>query len=759
METFLADLAYSLRMFRRSPGFTLAAVAALALGIGANTAIFSVVNAVLLKPVPFPEPDRLVDLHETRRRRATFPARSPAKFAHWRRQADVVAGRRRLSVPTSSTSPAAAARAAAGRAGVAPTTSGSFGVPARPRARLHGGRRPPGRRKCGAAQPRASGQRRFGGDPSDRSARPSRSSGEPYTVIGIVGPRFDVARVRPAARGLDAVPARPATPTDQGHYFQVAGRLQARRHARAGEGARCRSSAAGLPAAVPDRPRPEPERSASQPAARRSSPTSRPTLLRPARRRGARAAIACANVANLLLVRATGRTREIAIRAAIGAGRGRIIRQLLTESVLLSLAGGVSAWRSAWSGIRALLAINTAGLPRVGEDGASSASTGACWRFTLPRLARHRAALRADPGAAGLAADLSATLKESAAARAPASARTRRAACWSSAEVALALVLLIGSALLIRTLVALRTVGPGFDAEQRADDADVADRAAVSEQSAAVEQAGARRRRAPGRDCPASRSPAPPAACRSKAATACRSSSSAGRSAAGPVHGGGGWMTISPGYFEVFRIPVKRGRTLQRPRDRGAPPVVIINEAMARQFWQDGDPLNDRLIIGRGVMREFAERARAPDHRRRRRRPRRRAQQRSGADDVHPAGAGARPANALNVRITPMAWVVRTRGPPASLSGPIRRRCASRPACRSRTSAPMTEVVSRSTSRAAVQHVADDGVRRVGAAARGDRHLRPDGLLGRSSGRRRSASASRSAPSRRGAAHGRRARA
>ena len=109
----------------------------------------------------------------------------------------------------------------------------------------------------------------------------------------------------------------------------------------------------------------------------------------------------------------------------------------------------------------------------------------------------------------------------------------------------------------------------------------------------------------------------------------------------GPFHGGGGWMTVSPGYFEVFKIPVKRGRTFTERDDGGAPAVVIINEAMARQFWPKGDPLNDRLVIGRGGHARVHGRTRAPDHRRRRRYARRRAEQRPEPDDVHSAGAGA----------------------------------------------------------------------------------------------------------------------
>ena len=166
-----------------------------------------------------------------------------------------------------------------------------------------------------------------------------------------------------------------------------------------------------------------------------------------------------------------------------------------------------------------------------------------------------------------------------------------------------------------------------------------------------------------------------------------------------PYHGGGGWATVSPGYFEVFKIPVRRGRTFTDRDVAGAPAVAIINEAMAKQFWKDGDPLNDRIVIGRGVMREFASE------------PERQiigvvADSRDGGlnDDPSPKmfipqAQVPDPVNALNVRITPMAWVVRTRVPPLSLSAPIQEQLRQASGLPVSDVRPMTEVVSRSTSR------------------------------------------------------------
>ena len=198
----------------------------------------------------------------------------------------------------------------------------------------------------------------------------------------------------------------------------------------------------------------------------------------------------------------------------------------------------------------------------------------------------------------------------------------------------------------------------------------------------------------------------------------------------GPFHGNGAWLTLSSGYFDVFKIPVKRGRGFTDRDDALAPGVVIINEAMAKQYWKDKDPVGERLMIGAGVMKELSQE---------------REREIIGVvSDVRDGGLNNEPCphmyvpnaqvpdalNALNVRITPVAWVVRTRGEPYaheqrdSGAAPTGERAAGlghQIDGRSRLAVDLAT---------AVQRAADDRLRRVGAAACGDRHLRPDGVLG-----------------------------
>jgi putative ABC transport system permease protein len=690
VEAFLEDVRHALRMFRQHRGFTAAAVAALALGIGANTAIFSVVNAVLLKPLPFADADRIVTFMNTSPQ-GSNPGASPSKFQHWREQAtvvqDVAAFRTNIVNFTGGTFPE---QLTAVQASV--DYFRLFGAPV-----LLG-------RTFSAEEDRPKGPRvavlghgfwtrRFAGDPGVIGTTILLSA-EPHTVVGVLGPGFDVSEFGPAPDLWVPFQLDLVTP-DQGHYFQAAGRLKP------GVTLEQAQARLGLAAAEYHEKFPKALDVNESFSVERSHDVlvrnARPTLFILGAAVGFVLLIACANVANLLLVRATARKREIAIRAALGAGRGRIIRQLLTESVLLSLAGGAVGLLLGVVGIRALLSINTARLPRVGEDGALVALDWRVIAFTVAVACATGLLFGLVPALQSSRADLNASLKDSTGRTGAVLRHNKARSALVVTEVALALVLLVGSALLIRTLVALRTVDPGFDTTNVLTMRMSLNgpRFLSSETVAQLVRDGVERLRGlPG--------------VQYATATCCVPLEGGyglpftvvGRPLADrPFHGGGGWLTISEEYFDVFGIPITRGRAFTPRDDRLAPPVVIINEAMARQFWPNGDPLSDRLIIGRGVMPDFAA---EPER-----------QVIGVVGDVRDGGLNDDPSprmyipqaqvpdavNALNLRITPMAWVVRSQVEPSSLSGAIQeqlRQVTGLPVADVRS---MEEVVSRSISR------------------------------------------------------------
>jgi putative ABC transport system permease protein len=690
MADLFTDARHAIRAFLKSPGFTLAAVAALALGIGANTAIFSIVNAVLLKPIAFPDPDRMVIFQNTSPQ-GSFSGASPAKFNHWRSQAaivqDVAAYRSNIVNLTGAGLPEQL-RAEQ----VSSEYFRLFGVPiAMGRAFMAEEDRPDAQDV--ALLTYALWTRRFGADPQVLG-KTIELSGRPHVVIGVTGPGFDFGEFGPQPEIFVPFQIDP-TSTDQGHYFQVAGRLK--------PGVSLEQAQARLKLSAEEYRRQYPN--ALQAGEAFGAQLLQEELVADVRSTlwvllGAVAfvlLIACANVANLLLARASGRKREIAIRAAIGAGRGRIIRQLLTESVLLSLAGGALGLALGMGGIRALLAVNTAGLPRVGEGGGVVTMDWRVLAFTMGISVVTGLVFGLIPALQASAADLHGTLKESSSRAGTGVRQNRTRSALVVAEVALALVLLIGSALLVRTFVALRNVDPGFDASGvlTMRMSMTGDRYLKSEGVDQAVRSGVEKIMAiPGVQL--------------ASATCCVPLEGgyglpftiAGRPLADqPFHGGGAWNTVSPGYFEVFKIAVKRGRTFNL-RDTGAStPVVVINEAMAKQYWPEGDPLDERLIIGRDAMREFASE------------PERQiigvvADSRDGSLNDEPGPKMFIPqaqvpdlANALNVRITPMAWVVRTAGDPYALSGQIQealRQATGLPVSSVRT---MEDVVQRSTSR------------------------------------------------------------
>ena len=691
LESLAKDLKGSLRMFAQSPAFTVAAVAALTLGIGANTAIFSVVNAVLLKPVPFPDADRLVMFMNTSPQ-GSGPAASPAKFQHYRQQDSVVQD------------------VSAFRTGIVNYTGGTFPEQLRSAQisaeffRLFGA--PVIRGRSFTAEEDRPG----GGDVVILSARFWESrfnraedligrsislGGEPHTVVGILG-EFNFDDISQTPQIWTPFQLDPNT-ADQGHYFSAAGRLKPGVTLEQAQ-ARLQLSGDEYRAKYPGAIGPN-NSFTVQPIRDVLVRNVRSSLLVLAGAVSFVLLIACANVANLLLVRATGRRREIAIRAALGGTRGRIVRQLLTESVLLALVGGALGLALGTVGIRALLSVNTAGLPRVGEAGAL---VGVDWRvaaFAFGVSLVTGILFGLIPALQSARTDLTTTLKESSGRSGTGFRQNKARSMLVVAEVALALVLLIGSALLIRTAVALGRVEPGFDTTNV-----LTMRMSLAgpqfESAQGVEQmvrtATERLRALPG--------------VVEASATCCVPLQGgyglpfviAGRPLDGDsrFHGGGGWTTVSPGYFEVFKIPVKRGRSFTDRDTSTSPPVVIINEAMARQFWQEGgDPLNERLVIGRGVMREFATETERQivgivgDTR-------------AGGLDNEPGPMMFIPqaqvpdaVNVLNLRLSPMAWVVRTHGAPQALSGAIQEEL------RQATGLPvsdvyaMSEVVSLSTAR------------------------------------------------------------
>jgi predicted permease len=690
VELLIQDLKHAFRMFRQNRAFTAAAIAALALGIGANTAIFSVVSAVLLKPVPFPDPDSIVLFMNTSPQ-GSGPGASPAKFAHWREQTTVIQD------------------ATAFRTNVVNYTSGQF--PEQLRAgqvssdyfRLFGARLVMGRTFT-PEEDRPGGEqvavlahglwtRRFSSDPNILG-KTMLLSGEPFVVIGVIGPEFDIAEFGQAPDLFIPFQLDPNT-VDQGHFFTAAARIKPGVTLEQAQ-ARLKLSANDYRTKFPQALQ-ENSSFSVEPLQQVFVRNARPTLLILSAAVAFVLLIACANVANLLLVRATARRREVALRAAIGAGRGRIIRQLLTESVALSIAGGTIGLVLGIVGIRALLAINTAGLPRIGEEGAL---VGVDWRvvaFTAAVSVATGLLFGIMPALQSSRTDLNATLKDSTAQSGAVFRHNKARSILVVGEVALALLLLVGSALLIRTLVALRNVNPGFDVSNV-----LTMRMSLTGpkylQTAVVDQLlrdGVERLQAiPGVE---------------RATATCCVPLEGGYGLPfrilgrplekGPFHGGGAWLTVSSGYFDVFKIAIKRGRAFTDRDDAAAPPVVIINEAMARQFWKDGDPLNDRIMIGAGVMKELSEE---------------RERQIIGiTSDVRDGGLNNDPGphmyvpngqvpnalNALNVRITPVAWVVRTRGEPYTFSTAIQeqlRQASGLPVSEIRT---MEEVVSRSISR------------------------------------------------------------
>jgi putative ABC transport system permease protein len=682
------DVKHSLHMFFKNPAFTFAALGALALGIGANTAIFTVVNTVLLKPLTYPEPDRIVQFQNTSPE-GSGPGASITKFHNWEEQTSVFQDVAAYDFGGPGFNLTGTVPEQIHGIHVTKDYFKLFGAPVMLGRTFTQQEDLPNGGKA-AVLSYGLWKRKFGSNPQIVGTTISLG-GEPYTILGVLGPSFQTDPVSDIWLPFQFDP----NSTNQGHFFLAAGRLK--------PGVALAQANAQLKVAADQFRRRWPgvigpkDGFAVQPLRDSIVSGVRSSLFVLLGAVGFVLLIACANVANLLLVRATGRKREFAIRAAMGAGRMRIIRQLLTESVLLSVTGGILGLIFGYIGVRALLAISPGNIPRIGEDGAG---VGLDWRvllFSLGVSLLTGILFGLFPAIGASRPDLNSTLKESSNRSGTGFRQSKARSLLVISEVSLALVLLVGAALLIRTYIALRGVNPGFNAHNilTMDMSLTSDRYMKSAGVAQLVRDGRERLNAiPGVEVAAS------TCCLPLEGGFGLPFNVVGRpTGKDPYTGGGGWMSASPGYFGVFKIPILRGRDFTDQDDGAAPGVVIINETMAKKFWPKEDPVGQQIVIGKGVGPQFEEPAR---------------QIIGIVGDIRDGGLNRDPRplmivpqaqvtdgmTALNANIGPVEWLVRTHGDPhqvaTQVAEQLRQASGGFPVARVRS---MDEVVIHSTAR------------------------------------------------------------
>jgi predicted permease len=686
MNDLMNELRHALRALLKNPGFTIAAVSALALGIGANTAIFSVVNAVLLKPLGYPDADRIVEFGS----RSTFFTgffSSVPEFYVYREQTGVFQEVAAYDIAGPGFNLTGERPEQVRGIHVTEGYFRLFGAPAilgrtfTPREDSPNGGRV-------VVLSYGLWQRRFGGDP-DIVGKSLSLGNQGYTIVGVIGKQF---RSDPEADIW--LPFQfPPVSQDMNHYFQVAGLLR--------PGVTLAQANAQLELAAIQYHRDYPksnqrQRLRVQPLRDSIVGDVRNSLLILLGAVSLVLLIACANVANLLLARATGRRREFAIRSALGASRVRIVRQLLLESLLLAVTGGLFGLVLGFAGVRALLAVSPASLPRIGEGGSAVGIDARVAVFALAVSLATGIFFGLFPALSAARADLNSALKESSSRSGAGFRQGRMRSLLVIGEVSLALVLLVGAALLIRTLIALHGVGPGFDPHNvlTMEMSLTGERFQKTEGVVQLEKDGRERLNAlPGVEISAAAYWLP------ILVGDALPFQIVGQPSDRDHQYGSRWMSVSPGYLSVFRIPVLRGRDFNEDDTAASPEVVLINQTMARQFWPREDPLGQKILISKGLGPEMDESAPTIV---------------GVVADSHNAGLGRPPGSMVMVPLTqvtdlytvsytnvqPLLWVVRTRGDPhraiAAVTEQLRRASMGFPVAHVRT---MDEVMGQSTAR------------------------------------------------------------
>ncbi len=600
MESILQDIRYSARSLIKTSSFTAVAVIVLALAIGANTAIFTVVNAVLIRPLPYPNSDRLVMLWETNPRFQigidTLPV-TPGTFMDWREQGSVFEYVSALGVSRFNLSGSGEPERISG-ASVSPNFFRLMGIEPKLGRAFRDDEEKPGANKVVVIS-YALWQRRFSGA-EDIVGKPMTLDGESYTVIGVAPEDFQFPRGHelPYFVGVSSQTElwRPMTLTDDfinrkraNHQLSVIAKLkpgvtqdqaQAEMNAIAARLEQAYSENQGIGAKVVS-------------LSEQVVGNSRVALLVLMGAVALVLLIACANVANLLLTRSSARRKEIAIRTALGASRGRVVRQLLIEALLLSLASAIAGTLLSFWGVKAMLSLGRETLPRASEVSIDVRVLG----FTVAIALLTSLLFGLTPALQASKINLTEALKEGSRGLSGGQRASRVRSVLVIAEVALSLVLLIGAGLMIKSLAHLLKVDPGFKAN-RALTMNIAllgsKYPSLHQQIAFFEDVTHRVEALPGVE-------------------------SAGLISSAPLSGGvyaGGFSIegrepasanedlsadrrmISPDYFKALGIPLIKGRHFTDRDNQASTGVAIVSESLARRFLENEDAIGKRVKLG-----------------------------------------------------------------------------------------------------------------------------------------------------------------
>lgn len=597
LEHLAQDLRYAIRMLRKSPGFTAVAVLTLALGIGANTAIFSIVDAIFLRPLPFPNGSHLYVVDRTGNRLGGSSI-SPAIFAAWQHQAALIFEHFTLfrsigSVKMTGVGEAQLVPAAGASTeffstlGVQPALGRDF----RPEEGRPGGPHV-------AIVSDGFWRSHFGGDPNVLG-RNIILEGQPFTVVGVLPPGF----VWPVWSAVNpeiwlAVQTSPTSDNPSNGGRLAIGLLK--------PGVSAAQAEAALTPSLGDLRHQFPKMFAEGERAHldllrafvNKSAGSAPLLILGAV--GLVLLIACANVASLMLARSATRKQEIAVRSAIGAKRSRIIRQLLTESVVLAALGGALGIAICYAVFGSVVSLVPADTPHIGSYRIDS--TVLLFAFALSILTGIAFGLA--PAITASRVDLNNSLKE-AGAQSNWGGGVRN--ILASGELAISLVLLIGAALTVQSLARLVNAPSGFDPSNV-----LTFRVALSganygtarKRAEFFRQAIERFSSIAGVETAALTDTLPSLNTGSDMLFSLEdefNSQSAGHDADIRI--------ISPEYFRALHVSLMRGRFFTRADGTSSQPVVLINEAMAKEFWPGQDPIGHRVWIGKPMGPSAAEAA------------------------------------------------------------------------------------------------------------------------------------------------------